>query len=94
MRRKHYLIVYLVILVLVILIGVAERMTQTRLAVFTVLVIAALVPSSVRRLHDIDFSGWYVIAVILIPFATILLLALPGVPTSNAFGANPRTSSN
>lgn len=43
---------------------------------------------SIRRLHDLDLSGWWSLAV-LIPFATLLLLVLQGKPVPNRFGPPP-----
>ena len=76
---------------LFILIGFVERSMHTHLSVVTWLVVAVLVPPTVQRLHDMGYSGWVVIGVILIPFVSILLLALPGVPGSNAYGSDPKS---
>ena len=48
-------------------------------------VLATLLPylgASVRRLHDVDKSGWY----ILIPLYNLYLLVLPGTTETNRFG--------
>jgi uncharacterized membrane protein YhaH (DUF805 family) len=47
---------------------------------------------SIRRLHDLDRSGWWSLLII-IPFATFVLLALPGNKGNNRFGPPPRTNS-
>jgi uncharacterized membrane protein YhaH (DUF805 family) len=94
MRRKHYLVVHIVMLVFLLLIGIVERSTQTNLSLVTLLIIAAFVPSVVRRLHDMGYSGWLAIGVILFPVVSILLLALPGVPGSNAYGADPKSQAS
>lgn len=54
----------------------------------------------IRRLHDINFKGWwclavlvpYVIAPALVPFATVILLLVPGSEGNNRFGPAPRAS--
>ena len=89
MRRKNYLVVYFSALALIVVIGLLERATGMRLYVLTFIVVAAVVPSSIRRLHDIGYSGWLVIGVIAIPFISLLLLVAPGEPGSNAYGINP-----
>lgn len=64
-------------------------------AVLTVFMLAVLVPQisvTIRRLHDIDKSGWFLL-VALIPFVGgLILLALtlmPGTAGPNRFGAAP-----
>ena len=68
--------------------------------VFSVLFIlfnlAILLPNlaiSVRRLHDIDRSGWWIL-IALIPFigGIVLLIfdLLPGTPQENRFGPVPQ----
>ncbi|HQR03489.1 MAG: DUF805 domain-containing protein [Proteobacteria bacterium] len=41
---------------------------------------------SIRRLHDINARGWWSL-IILFPFTTLFLLAIPGTPGPNRFGA-------
>ncbi|WP_066813006.1 DUF805 domain-containing protein [Sphingomonas asaccharolytica] len=50
--------------------------------------LAILVPSiavGVRRMHDQDKSGWF----ILIPIANLVFYCLPGTPGPNRFGPDP-----
>lgn len=75
------------------------EMTPMVGALFTILVIfllAILIPSiavSVRRLHDQERSGLYVL-LILVPLAGLLallvLMAMPGTPGPNRYGPNPK----
>lgn len=58
--------------------------------------VAALLPSlavTVRRLHDIDRSGWWIL-ISLIPLLGVLVLMVmlvkDGVPGDNRFGPNPK----
>jgi uncharacterized membrane protein YhaH (DUF805 family) len=60
--------------------------------------LAVLVPSiavGVRRLHDTDRSGWWLLLG-LIPLlgaiALIVLLALDGTPGDNRYGPNPKAA--
>lgn len=70
---------------------------------FVVWGLAILIPSiavAVRRLHDRDMSGWWYLGFIVasaIPFvgfiasiAFIVIMALPGTPGPNRFGADPK----
>ena len=60
--------------------------------------LAVFIPSvtvSVRRLHDIGYSGWWIL-LSLIPFGLFVLLvflALEGQHGSNQYGQNPRATS-
>jgi len=60
------------------------------LRLFLLPFVALLVPASVRRIHDMGYSGWLVIAVFIFPFVTLLLLLLPGMSMSNAYGPDPK----
>lgn len=58
--------------------------------------LAVLLPSiavAVRRLHDIDRSGWWIF-ICLIPVIGIIVLLvfyfIDGTPGDNRFGANPK----
>ena len=44
------------------------------------------IAAAVRRLHDVDFRGWW----ILFPFVNFVLLVLPGTQGPNRFGADPK----
>ena len=41
---------------------------------------------AVRRMHDTDRSGWW----ILVPIAGLIFTFLPGTPGPNRFGADPK----
>lgn len=91
-------IIYIVFQIFIAIGGAMESSLIT--GVFSVLFIlfnlAILLPNlaiSVRRLHDIDRSGWWVL-IGLIPFigAVVLLIfdLLPGTPEENRFGPVPQ----
>lgn len=90
MRRKHYAIVYLTAAAAMLLIAFFQHVTDTALPLLTLLVVAALIPASVRRLHDMGYSGWFVIGIFIVPFASMILLFIPGEPGPNPYGPNPR----
>ncbi len=58
--------------------------------------LATLVPSlavSIRRLHDVDKSGWMMLVSlvpIIGPFWLIILLSMKGNPGVNEYGMNPK----
>lgn len=41
---------------------------------------------SARRLHDINYSGWWMI----VPFVNLFLFCLPGVEGGNKYGPDPK----
>ena len=75
----YFYLFYVVVWVVVQVIG-----TQ----IVTIAALALIIPNiaaSVRRMHDIDKSGWFV----LIPIYNLVLLATPGTVGPNRFGADP-----
>lgn len=65
--------------------------------------LAVLIPSvavTVRRLHDRDMSGWWYLGAVvgsmipiigfIVPIAFLVLMALPGTPGPNRYGADPK----
>ena len=57
----------------------------------TIFNVAIIIPSftiCIRRLHDMDYKGWW----ILCPFVIIALVFWSGTVTEKRFGENPRTS--
>lgn len=91
MPRRPYLIAYGIALALTLALAFAMQQTGIQaLGYLRLIILAALIPSSVRRLHDLGYSGWLVIGVFLIPCVSIFLLVMPGEPGTNAYGPNPR----
>jgi uncharacterized membrane protein YhaH (DUF805 family) len=43
---------------------------------------------TIRRLHDMNASGWWALTVV-VPFVTLLFLAIRGTPGANRFGPPP-----
>ena len=44
---------------------------------------------TVKRLHDLDATGWLSIPIVLIPLGVILLGSFPGTIGPNRFGVDP-----
>ncbi|MBK7845658.1 MAG: DUF805 domain-containing protein [Bdellovibrionales bacterium] len=75
-------IFYIAIAMVCVFLGLSTKIA-------TIYLMVSLIPSfavSVRRMHDTNRSGWY----LLIPFYTIVLFCLPGDTTENAYGPNPK----
>jgi uncharacterized membrane protein YhaH (DUF805 family) len=102
-RRKEYwmytlfnIIVYMVLYVAGLLALLKGSLSILFFSLVVVYALAQLVPSlavAVRRLHDIDKSGWWIF-ISLVPIvggiALIVLLALEGTPGNNQFGPSPK----
>lgn len=77
------------------------RMFTTWAGFAMVPLIIPLIAVTVRRFHDLGLSGWWLVALpvgavipaidALVPFAHIVVMALPGRKGSNRFGENPKT---
>lgn len=99
--RKEYWLFILANLIVSVAIGLAaagvSAITSMNLMfISTIYAFAVLLPGlgvSVRRLHDINRSGWWVLLG-LIPFigsvALIVMHCLPGTEGDNQFGARPK----
>jgi uncharacterized membrane protein YhaH (DUF805 family) len=103
-RRKEYwyfvlfsLIVSLVLSAIDALLGTFSSSTNVGLlgGIYGLAIIIPSIAVSVRRLHDIDRTGWWVLISLVPVIGTIVLLvfaALEGTPGENRFGPNPKAS--
>ena len=62
------------------------------LSILTIVTIIPIWAASVRRLHDTDKSGWFVLIAIIpiLGLAVIYLLILDGSKGKNRFGPKPK----
>lgn len=102
-RRMEYWMFALFSIIISIVLGVVDSVVGTSTEagvgiISSVYSLAVLVPSiavSVRRLHDTDRSGWWLL-VGLVPcigvFVILFFMFQPGKPGSNQYGANPKES--
>jgi uncharacterized membrane protein YhaH (DUF805 family) len=103
-RRKEYWMFVLINTIIYCVLYIAGLAMLTRntsiggaiLVACVVYSLAALIPSlavGVRRLHDTNRSGWWIL-ISLIPLIggiwLIVLLATEGTPGDNQFGPNPK----
>lgn len=96
-RRKEYWMFTLfnVIITFVLsfiegFVGIAPESDQSVLG--TIYTLAVLIPSiavGVRRMHDTDHSGWWV----LVPFANLVFAVREGERGDNRFGSDPKAIS-
>ena len=101
-RRKEYWFFTLFVTIAYILLAIVDGITGTLdpmsgLGLFTaIFALGSLLPSlavSVRRLHDTDRSGWWIL-ISLIPLiggiVLLVFLCLDSSPGQNRFGSNPK----
>jgi len=94
-RRKEYWMFTLIYILIAVVVGLLDGMLGSAGILGGVLGLALLVPSiavTVRRLHDTDRSGWWVL-IAFVPFVGWLVLlvfmVLAGTPGSNQYGEDP-----
>lgn len=94
-RRREYWMFILVNFIVSIILQIIDKMTGLTFGVaemgilrliYTLAVMIPGIAVGVRRMHDIDKSGWYV----LIPIYNIVLFATEGEKGSNQYGADPK----
>lgn len=103
-RRKEYWLYALLYFILAVAAAVLDKVSgtfsyETGMGVFSsLLTLALFLPSlavSIRRLHDIDKSGWWMLMA-LVPILGIITLwvffCLDGTVGSNRFGEDPKAS--
>ena len=103
-RRKEYwffvLFVVVISTVLTIidgLIGAYDRSTGVGLlsAIFSLAILIPSISVSVRRLHDIDRAGWWVLISLVPLVGWIVLLVFhvqDSTPGTNRYGPNPKST--
>ena len=90
-RRKEYWIFFLINLILSFIIGFLEGLAGSSGFVYPIYALAVFIPSiavGVRRMHDTDRSGWW----LLLPVVNIVFLCLDSQAGDNRFGANPKSN--
>lgn len=99
-RRKEYWMFHLINTVIWLILIAFSFATRNSFAVGAIVAaglygLAGLIPGlavSVRRLHDIGRSGWWLL-IALIPFGGLVLLVfdcLKGTPGPNEYGPDPK----
>ena len=98
-RRTEYWLFALFNIIIAVLLGVVDYVLSSPGIVGMVFALAVLIPSiavGVRRLHDTDRSGWWLL-IAFVPIvgtiAMLVFLVLDSNPGANRFGANPKAVS-
>ncbi|TPV22423.1 DUF805 domain-containing protein [Pantoea anthophila] len=88
-RRKEYWMFTLFNILIAFLLGIVETVIGVGDILSNLYSLAVLIPGiavGVRRLHDTDRSGWW----LLLPIVNIVFLALEGQSGTNRFGSDPK----
>ncbi|TLG90260.1 DUF805 domain-containing protein [Pseudomonas edaphica] len=91
-RRKEYWMFYLIntliTLAVAILLGLVDPYTASiGLLIYSLLVLLPSIAVSIRRMHDTDHSGWWLI----VPVAGVVFLFFEGTKGDNRFGTDPKS---
>jgi uncharacterized membrane protein YhaH (DUF805 family) len=87
-RRKEYWMFVLFNLIISFVLGFIGGLIHVPI-IGTIYTLAVLVPSiavGVRRMHDTDHSGWW----LLVPIVNLIFACTDGTPGPNRFGENPK----
>lgn len=88
-RRKEYWMFVLFNCLISVALGVIDGVMGWSQVLSNIYALAVLIPGiavGVRRLHDTDHSGWW----LLVPFANLVFLATDSTPGTNRFGPSPK----
>jgi uncharacterized membrane protein YhaH (DUF805 family) len=95
-RRTEYWMFFLFNLIIAIVLGVIDTVIGSPGIIGLIFALAILVPAiavGVRRLHDTDRSGWWLLIAFVPLIGGLVLLVffvLDGTPGQNKYGANPK----
>jgi uncharacterized membrane protein YhaH (DUF805 family) len=95
-RRMEYWYFVLFNIIVSIVLGVIDGLLGTSGLLSGIYSLAVLIPTlavTVRRLHDIDRSGWWILIALVPLIGVIVLLVfalLEGTPGDNQYGPNPK----
>jgi uncharacterized membrane protein YhaH (DUF805 family) len=95
-RRKEYWMFFLFNFLIAIILGIVEGILgfdpdSKRSVLGSIYQLAVLIPSiavAIRRMHDTDHSGWW----ILVPIVNLVFTLTEGTRGDNRFGPDPKTS--
>ena len=103
-RRGEYWFFTLFSLIITVVLSIIDRVTGTfdssagmglLSGIFSLAILIPSIAVSVRRLHDIDRTGWWFLLWLVPVIGVIVLLIFAvqdGTPGGNRFGPNPKTT--
>ena len=101
-RRKEYwmfmlfsFLIYILVAMVLLALGVTESAINIVISLLALSLILPNLAVTVRRLHDIDRSGWWVL-LMFVPILSLVILVfmfLNGTSGGNRFGPDPKADS-
>ena len=89
-RRSEYwyfvLFIYIIFFILGLLIGMLGSFGAVLIGIFYLGILIPSISVAVRRMHDVDKSGWF----LLVPIYNLILALTPGTTGLNRFGPDPK----
>ena len=98
-RRKEYWMFFLFNIIIIFVLGYVDGLFGRYGIVNTLYSLAILIPGiavSIRRLHDTNRSGWWLLigfVPIIGAIVLIVYMVQDSTPSENQYGANPKTES-
>jgi len=95
-RRKEYWMFFLFNIIIALVLGFIEGLVGGPGIIGTLYSLAVLIPGiavSIRRLHDIGRSGWWLLIClipIIGPIVVLVFMAQDSKPGDNQYGQNPK----
>ncbi|ROS75340.1 DUF805 domain-containing protein [Cellulomonas sp. PhB143] len=95
-RRSEYWFFYLAVIIVEIVVGIVDNVLGTGGLLTGLVLLALILPSlavAVRRLHDTDRTGWWILIGLIPIVGTIVLLVFyvsDSTPGPNRFGPSPK----
>lgn len=97
-RRKEYWMFFLFNIIIAVVLTVLEGLVGSPGILAALYWLAVFIPGlavSIRRLHDTDRSGWWLL-VGFVPFIGVIVLLIfmvqDGTPGQNQYGASPKAA--
>jgi uncharacterized membrane protein YhaH (DUF805 family) len=91
-RRSEYWYFVLFYILTALVVGFISGMINFPI-LYLLFILGMIIPSisvGVRRMHDVDKSGWY----LLIPIYSLILACTEGTRGDNQYGSNPKDANN
>jgi uncharacterized membrane protein YhaH (DUF805 family) len=88
-RRTEYWLFVLINFLITIAVGYLDNVLGTKPLLSLVYTLAVMIPGiavAVRRMHDSNHSGWW----LLVPIVGLVFLFIDGTPGNNRFGPSPK----
>jgi uncharacterized membrane protein YhaH (DUF805 family) len=90
-RRKEYWMFILFNVIIAFLLGFVEALFGGPGIIANIYSLAVIIPSiavGIRRMHDTDHSGWW----ILLPIVNLVFAVTEGTRIDNRFGSDPKAN--